>query len=167
MNASGNISRAVYTYNQGTFIGAAQELYKVTGQKQYLADALKAADYVIEKMSNNEGVLSNATTGDGGLFNGIFFRYFVKLINEPDLDLVIRQKYHRYITNCATIMADQGVNRKTMLYGGNWHKAPASGEAVALTPQLSGCMLMEAMCVLKPVSQSLSSHNQIKYLKFR
>lgn len=151
MNATGNISRAVYTYNQGTFIGAAHELYKITGKKQYLDDAVKAADYVIEKMSNNEGVLGNATTGDGGLFNGIFFRYFVKLINEPDLDLAIREKFHLYITNCATVMAKQGVNPETMLYGGNWHKAPASGEAVALTPQLSGCMLMEAMCILKPL----------------
>ncbi len=151
MNASGNISHAVYTYNQGTFIGAAHELYKITGKKQYLDDAVKAADYVVEKMSNNDGVLSNATTGDGGLFNGIFFRYFVKLINEPDLETVIREKFHRYITNCATIMAEQGVNPETKLYGGNWHKAPALGEAVVLTPQLSGCMLMEAMSVLKPL----------------
>ncbi len=151
INASGNISRAVYTYNQGTFIGAAHELYKITGIKQYLDDAVKAADYVIEKMSNNEGVLSNATSGDGGLFHGIFFRYFVKLINEPDLEIAIRGKYHRYITNCATTMADQGVNHETMLYGGNWHKTPVQGEAVSLTPQLSGCMLMEAMCVLKPL----------------
>lgn len=151
MNASGKISSAVYTYNQGTFIGAAHELYRITGKKQYLADAVKATDYVVEKMSNNEGVPNNATTGDGGLFNGIFFRYFVKLINEADLDLAIREKYHRYITNCATVMAEQGVNPETMLYGGNWHKAPVSGEAVALTPQLSGCMLMEAMCILKPL----------------
>ena len=151
MNASGKISQAVYTYNQGTFIGAAHELYKITGKNQYLDDAVKAADYVIEHMSGNDGVLNNATTGDGGLFNGIFFRYFVKLINEPDLESAKREKFHRYITNCATVMAEQGVNRETMLYGGNWHKAPASGEAVALTPQLSGCMLMEAMCVLKPL----------------
>jgi predicted alpha-1,6-mannanase (GH76 family) len=102
-------------------------------------------------MSNNEGVPGNATSGDGGLFNGIFFRYFVRLINEPALDYADREKFHRYITNCATVMAEQGVNPETMLYGGNWHKAPAAGEAVSLTPQLSGCMLMEAMCVLKPL----------------
>ena len=151
MNAGGNISRAIYTYNQGTFIGAAHELYKITGKRQYLDDAVKAANYVVEKMSNNEGVLGNATSGDGGLFNGIFFRYFVRLINEPALDYADREKFHRYITNCATVMAEQGVNPETMLYGGNWHKAPATGEAVSLTPQLSGCMLMEAMCVLKPL----------------
>ena len=151
MNASGNISKAIYTYNQGTFIGAAHELYKITGNMQYLAEAVNASNYVIDHMSENGGVLNNATSGDGGLFNGIFFRYFVKLINEPDLDYANREKFHRYITNCATVMTEQGVNPETMLYGGNWHKAPASADPVALTPQLSGCMLMEAMCILKPL----------------
>lgn len=153
MNATGNISPAAYTYNQGTFIGAAHELYKITGNKQYLSEAVKAADYVIDHMSNNGGVPGNATSGDGGLFNGIFFRYFVKLINDPDLDYGVREKFHNYITNCATVMAEQGVNHETMLYGGSWRKAPATGDPVALTPHLSGCMLMEAMCVLKPLPQ--------------
>lgn len=153
MNAEGKLGRAVFTYNQGTFIGAAHELYKITGQKQYLDEAITAASYVVDHMSGNEGVLGNATTGDGGLFNGIFFRYFVKLINEPDLDYAVCEKFHRYITNCATIMAEQGINPQTMLYGGNWRKAPASTDPVALTPHLSGCMLMEAMCILKPLPE--------------
>lgn len=151
MNATGIISRAVYTYNQGTFIGAAHELYKITGNKQYLTDATKAADYVIDFMSDNEGVPGNATSGDGGLFHGIFFRYFVRLINEPDLEIVAREKFHRYITHCATVMAEHGVNHQTMLYGGNWRKAPTNEESVILTPHLTGCMLMEAMCILKPL----------------
>jgi len=151
MNASGNINRTVYTYNQGTFIGAAHELYKITGNRAYLLDAVKAADYVVEKMSLNGGVPGNATSGDGGLFNGIFFRYFVRLINEPNLDAASRARFHAYLTNCATVLAVEGLNRETMLFGGNWHKAPATGDAVALTPHLSGCMLMEAMCQLKPL----------------
>jgi predicted alpha-1,6-mannanase (GH76 family) len=125
----------------------------ITGDKQYLADAMKAADYVIDHMSSNDGVPGNATSGDGGLFNGIFFRYFVRLINEPDLDYTVREKYHSYLTNCAVVMAEQGVNPETMLYGGNWHVAPGSAEAVTLTPQLSGCMLMEAMCILRQLPE--------------
>lgn len=151
MNAKGNISPAIYTYNQGTFIGAAHELYKITGKKQYMEEAANAANYVINYMSKNNGVLENATTGDGGLFHGIFFRYFVRLINEPSLDSVNREKFHSYITKCATVMAEEGVNHETMLYGGNWWKAPANDEPVGLTPHLSGCMLMEAMCILKPI----------------
>ena len=149
MNSSGNISRAVYTYNQGTFIGAAHELYKITGDKKYLVEAVKAANYVIDQMSNNNGVLSNATSGDGGLFHGIFFRYFARLTNERDLDQVTRKKFHNYIIHCATVLVGNGINQETMLYGGNWWKAPDPAEAVVLTPHLSGCMLIEALCTLK------------------
>ena len=152
MNREGEIDRAIYTYNQGTFIGAAHELYKITGDRQYLEDAIQASNYVIDHMSTNNGVLANSTSGDGGLFNGIFFRYFVKLVNEPDLDSAIHKKFHNYITNAATVMAENGVNKNTMLYGGDWWNAPADEEPVALTPMLSGCMLAEAMCVLKPLN---------------
>lgn len=152
MNREGKIDQAIYTYNQGTFIGAAHELYKITGDKQYLEDAITASNYVIDHMSENKGVLANATSGDGGLFNGIFFRYFVKLVNDPDLDSVNHEKFHNYITNAATVMAENGVNKSTMLYGGNWWKAPAYNDPVALTAMLSGCMLAEAMCILKPLN---------------
>ena len=152
MARNGEINRKwIFTYNQGTFLGAAHELYKITGDKQYLADAVKAADYVIEHMSGNRGVLGNATEGDGGLFHGIFFRYFVKLINDETLDTATRRKFHAYLTHLATVMAEHGVNKNTMLYGGRWWKAPADNAPVGLTPHVTGCMLMEAMCVLKPL----------------
>ncbi len=152
MARNGDINRNwIFTYNQGTFLGAAHELYKITGDKQYLADAVKAANYVIDRMSTNKGVLSDATNGDGGLFHGIFFRYFVKLINDETLDFDTRKKFHDYLTNLATVMAENGINHKTMLYGGEWWKAPADNAQVGLTPHVTGCMLMEAMCVLKPL----------------
>ncbi|MBR5481719.1 MAG: AGE family epimerase/isomerase [Bacteroidaceae bacterium] len=152
MARNGEINRKwIFTYNQGTFLGAAHELYKITGDKQYLADAVKAAEYVMDHMSGNRGVLGNATEGDGGLFHGIFFRYFVKLINDETLDMDIRRKFHAYLTHLATVMAEHGVNKNTMLYGGRWWKAPADNAPVGLTPHVTGCMLMEAMCVLKPL----------------
>ena len=140
----------IFTYNIGTFLGAAHELYLITGDKQYLDDAVLAASYVTDRMTRN-GVLSDATSGDGGLFHGIFFRYFVKLINEDALEAAARKKFHDWFTNLATVMAEEGVNPNTMLYAGSWRKAPADNEPVGLTPHLTGCMLMEAMCVLKPL----------------
>lgn len=152
MARNGEINRKwIFTYNQGTFLGAAHELYKITGDKQYLADAVKAAEYVMDHMSGNRGVLGNATEGDGGLFHGIFFRYFVKLCNDETLDIATRRKFHAYLTHLATVMAEHGVNKNTMLYGGRWWKAPADNAPVGLTPHVTGCMLMEAMCVLKPL----------------
>lgn len=145
--------RWLFTYNQGTFLGAAHELYLITGDKSYLKDAQKAADFVMNRMSNNNGVLGDATNGDGGLFHGIFFRYFVKLINEEKLDLATRQKYHAYLTHLANVMAEHGINPKTKLYAGTWWKAPDQNAPVALTAHITGCMLMEAMCVLKPIQE--------------
>ena len=140
----------IFTYNIGTFLGAAHELYLATGDKQYLDDAVLAASYVIDHMTHN-GVLNDATEGDGGLFHGIFFRYFVKLINEESLDMATRKRFHDWFTNLATVMAEEGVNHNTMLYAGRWRKAPKDDEPVGLTPHLTGCMLMEAMCVLQPL----------------
>ena len=102
-------------------------------------------------MSRNKGVLDDAPNGDGGLFHGIFFRYFVKLINEETLEKATRLKFHNYLTHLATTMARNGVNKDTMLYAGRWWQAPKANEPVSLTAHLSGCMLMEAMCVLKPI----------------
>ena len=153
INRKGEIQKNwIFTYNIGTFLGAAHELFLITGDKQYLDDAVLAASYVTDHMTQN-GVLSDAPSGDGGLFHGIFFRYFVKLINEEALDINTRKKFHDYLTSLATIMAEQGVNHNTMLYAGRWRNAPADDEPVGLTPHLTGCMLMEAMCVLKPINK--------------
>ena len=153
INRKGEIQKNwIFTYNIGTFLGAAHELFLITGDKQYLDDAVLAANYVTDHMTQN-GVLSDAPSGDGGLFHGIFFRYFVKLINEEALDINTRKKFHDYLTSLATIMAEQGVNHNTMLYAGRWRNAPADDEPVGLTPHLTGCMLMEAMCVLKPLNK--------------
>ena len=76
---------------------------------------------------------------------------FVKLINDERVDKEKRLKYHNYLTHLATVMATNGINKTTMLYGGEWWKTPADNDNVQLTAQLTGCMLMEAMCVLKKV----------------
>lgn len=109
-----------------------------------------AADYVIRHLSQ-DGILPDAGHGDGGLFHGIFFRYFVKLANEEALDRATRQRFHSYLTHLAVTMAEQGVNPRTMLYAGRWRQAPTDTESVCLTAHLTGCMLMEAMCVLQPL----------------
>lgn len=151
---NGKVNPSVYTYNQGTFIGVAHELFMITGEKQYLDDAIRAGYYVVKNMSNNQGTLSDATHGDGGLFHGIFFRYFVRLTNEQAVDMNTRKDFHDYLTKLATTLVNEGLNHKTMLYGGHWHQAPADEDLVNLTPHLSGCMLIEAMCVLKDIPNS-------------
>lgn len=153
MDRQGHIQRNwIFTYNQGTFLGAAHELFLLTGNQEYLADAARAGRYVVEKMEKN-GALSDAPSGDGGLFHGILFRYLVKLANEPALPIADRRIFHSALTRWATTLRTQGLNPRTMLYGGRWQQSPADSEPVCLTAHLTGCMLMEAMCVLQPLSE--------------
>ena len=149
INGEGRISGRVFTYNQGTYIGTAYELYRITGIQSYLDDAVLSAQYVVWNMATNDGVLADAPGGDGGLFHGIFFRNFVKLLKEPSLKSDVRQELSDFIYRCANVLAQQGVNPRTGLYGGKWHQAPADDEPVSLTAHLSGCMRIEAVASLK------------------
>ena len=92
--------------------------------------------------------MSDSTRGDGALFNGIFIRYFVKLVREPALDAELRQRYADYLTRLAGILVDEGLNRETMIYGGRWHMPQPADTPSELTAHLSGCMLLEAVCLL-------------------
>lgn len=83
---TGAITKWLFTYNQGTYLGMAHELYKITGEVQYLDGACKAADYYIQNLIDKKNnILKDEGTKDGGLFKGIFIRYFVKLILEEDI----------------------------------------------------------------------------------
>ena len=93
--------------------------------------------------------MSNSERGDGALFHGIFFRYLVKLAREPAIDAEVREHYKTYLTNLATILANEGLNRETMLYGGKWHEAPPADKPSSLNAHVTGCMLLEAVCLLK------------------
>lgn len=139
INSVGRISPAVFTYNQGTFIGAAVELFKQTGNRRYLDDACLAADYVVDSM-----VIRDAPGGDGGLFNGIFFRYLASLALCPEVD---GGKYVDFLKKQGDIMVDNALDHD-FLFAGKWSQKPAEGEPVSLTAHLTGCMLAEAISLI-------------------
>ena len=86
----------IFTYNEGTFVGSAVELYKILGEKAYLNDAVLAADYTISTLVNNS-ILKDEGTGDGGLFKGIFIRYFTDLIQQDRLDAGAKRRYVQFL----------------------------------------------------------------------
>lgn len=142
---SGELNTTTLSYNQGTFVGAANELYKLTGDAEYLNAARKAAFYCITNTSmidTGNNVLRNEGTGDGGLFKGIFMRYFVQLILNPDLDANYRNKFTTFFNNNADVLWRQGVNKTDLLFGPSW-TSPVIG-TTQLTSMTSGCTLMEA-----------------------
>ncbi|HEY3854510.1 MAG TPA: glycoside hydrolase family 76 protein [Verrucomicrobiae bacterium] len=84
MRANGRIGGGALTYNQGTFIGAANFLGKLTGDKSYFADAEKAADYTRDKLCA-DGILPGYRGNDGPGFNGIFIRWLAKFAGDNHL----------------------------------------------------------------------------------
>ncbi|MDR8390186.1 glycoside hydrolase family 76 protein [Aliifodinibius sp. S!AR15-10] len=76
-----------YTYNQGTAIGAAVMLYKETGNKKYLDDALASASYTKNVMSDENGILpAEGDWNEQGVLKVIFVRYMDMLIEETGQD---------------------------------------------------------------------------------
>ena len=148
MKKDGSIRKAAFTYNQGTYLGACHELFRLTGNREYLQSAAKAADFIIKYKTTNNGALSNSERGDGALFHGIFFRYLARLALEPAVDAELRELYKTYLTQLATILINEGLNHETMLYGGKWHEAPPADKPSSLNAHITGCMLMEAVCLL-------------------
>lgn len=137
----------IFTYNQGTFLGAALELYKITGEKGYLNDAIKAADHTLNSLvDSNDRLLKSEGTGDGGLFKGIFIRYFTQLILNPDLNDSVKNRYLIFLEHNAKTLWLQGTDKSMLLFGPYWKTKP--GYSTDLNTQLSGAMLMEAMALL-------------------
>lgn len=136
----------IFTYNEGTFVGSAVELYRILNEKSYLNDAMLAADYTISTLVSNS-ILKDEGNGDGGLFKGIFVRYFTQLIQQDRLDATAKKRYVQFLKANATSLWEQGTTKPAVYFGTDWRKAP--GGSTGLTEQLSGCMLIEAMALLE------------------
>lgn len=141
-----------WTYNAGTYIGAALEYYKITNNRVYLNDAVKTADWATSTLVNtNNKVLSDwaeQENHDVNLFKGIFVRYLTELIRTKDLPESTRKRYVNFMKNSAQILWTKGTAKTpAVLFGYHWWEAPASGRA-SLRAELSGAMLMEAMALL-------------------
>lgn len=68
----------IFTYNQGTFIGAANYL-------GHVSDATLAANHTKNSLCVNSILPDSADNGDGAGFNGIFVRWMVKFMNDRGL----------------------------------------------------------------------------------
>ncbi len=73
------------TYNQGTFIGAANFLYRATGLPFYYQDAILAARYTQNSMTSG-GILPEYGSGsDLSGFNGIFARWMARFAKDQNI----------------------------------------------------------------------------------
>jgi predicted alpha-1,6-mannanase (GH76 family) len=141
-----------WTYNAGTYMGAALEYYKITNNKVYLNDAVKTADWATSTLVNsNNKVLTDwaeQEDHDVNLFKGVFVRYLTQLIRNKDLPESNRKRYVSFLKNSAQILWSTGTAKSpVILYGYHWWEAPKTGK-VGLRAALSGSMLMESLALL-------------------
>jgi predicted alpha-1,6-mannanase (GH76 family) len=82
---SSSLDRVTFTYNQGTFIGAADLLERYTGAECYRRDGLRALAYARRCLSRNGVLRSEGAGGDGGGFKGIFVRWAVRYTRDNNV----------------------------------------------------------------------------------
>ena len=93
-----NNGRTTWTYNQGVIVGGLTELYKSTGNTNYLNRALAIADAAITTLNDGHGVLAEPCEPDhcGGedvpQFKGIFIHHLADLY-----DLTRKPSYYQFL----------------------------------------------------------------------
>ncbi|WP_295122527.1 glycoside hydrolase family 76 protein [uncultured Chitinophaga sp.] len=135
-----------FTYNQGVFIGAAVELYKITGEAVYMADALRTANNALTGDFTTGNIMKDEGGGDGGLFKGILVRYMMLLITDGSLSSTDKTKFANFLKLNGETLWLKGTTRPAVVYGPNWNNKVTNTD---LTIQLSGAMLIEAVAKLK------------------
>ncbi len=142
-------TRWKFTYCQGVWIGGTHELYKLTQDPTYLADAIKTADLSLtDPTLTTNGLMRDEGNGDGGLFKGVLVRYLTQLVLEPNLDKTRRNQYAAFLRTNARTLWQQGTARPSLAFGAFWQRPPIDGKT-DLPIQLSGNMLLEAMSLLE------------------
>ncbi len=129
-----------FSYNQGTFIGAAALLYEITGNHSYYADATHALNYTENNMTTSNGVLSGDGTTpnqDTGGFKGIFARWAVRFARDNGITA-----YDSWFQrNAGAVWAHR--NAKGLM-GTNWTAPTGNGVLYAFDCS-SAVAMMEAL----------------------
>lgn len=132
-------SRDLYTYNQGTVIGAEVELFRLTGDRDHLTRARRTAAATLERFTDPAtGLLPPEGDGDGGLFKGILVRYLADLLlADPEDDAGSRLRTALRRNGEAVSRADGAP------VGADWRR-PDGGDR-SLSTHLSAVLLQEGL----------------------
>jgi len=165
VNSAGtSISGGALTYNQGTFMGGCHWLYKLTGEAEYLNRAITATDYSLANLQTGSGntrvLVSHDSEGGGNncVFAAIFLRYFIPLINEPEVSPTKRQEWYGHLERWANCVWKEGraINKNgssaanAMLFGTSWNSiTTVAATSIHLGNMVSGSVLVESMNLVK------------------
>jgi predicted alpha-1,6-mannanase (GH76 family) len=139
-----------FSYNQGVYIGANLELFRITDDSSYRDEALQTAAASVERLAQPQSkLLTERGGGDGGLFKGIFIRYLTDLILTFPHEKT--DSYRELIMKNAESVWKETTEQESRLFGPAWSppRRPARQQEAPdrrtweLSAHLSGVMLME------------------------
>ncbi|MBN2130017.1 MAG: glycoside hydrolase family 76 protein [Sedimentisphaerales bacterium] len=138
-NTRGRVSRRLFTYNQGTFIGAALRLYRRTEDTHYLADAVLAADCMRQRLCNQDGILKSEGQGDAGTFKLIGVRYLVELAQTTQR----KDLFDWLEKNADTAWRNRRVSDNIM--GFDWSRPVSDEEVIQCQSAAAGVVLLNLL----------------------
>jgi predicted alpha-1,6-mannanase (GH76 family) len=124
IEASGAKVGWAFTYNQGTFAGAASLLYQSTGNTSYRTDAARAVSWARSNLTGQHSAqilndeYGNDRNSDSAGFKGIFVRWAAKyanVANDTDIKSWLR-------TNANAAWANR--SSSGVMWGRWWHRTP-------------------------------------------
>lgn len=140
-----------FSYNSGMFIAACLELNLVTGEQSYIDDGIKASDFMMNYRKYNGGAfyLNETGQGDGGLFKGIFAKWFIEFVRLGNITQAKKEHYLQIINYTADYVWTHAVSKSNFLINSDWRKLPT--ESIDLSTQTSGLHLFESVASLNKV----------------
>jgi predicted alpha-1,6-mannanase (GH76 family) len=141
----------VYTYNQGTYLGACVELAARDGHQRWTDRAIALVDALRQRLAGPDGVLPGSGGGDGGLFAGITARYLADAaLRVPELAEATSELV---FANAEAAWKGRAEIAGGPVFSAEWRDpAPEPRRGVPeadLSVQLSGWMLLEAAARLQ------------------
>jgi predicted alpha-1,6-mannanase (GH76 family) len=134
-NCTNNLG-TTWSYNQGVILGGLTELYKVSGDTNYLHQAEVMADAAISTLVDANGILAEPCPGCGGgdvpQFKGIFIRYLAWLY-----DLDRKPAYFNFLyKNAHSVWFNDrnAVNQFGLAWSGPVDATDAARQSSAMSP---------------------------------
>jgi predicted alpha-1,6-mannanase (GH76 family) len=140
-----------FSYNSGMFIAASLELNLVTGTQSYIDDGIKACEFMMNYRNYNGGVffLNENGQGDGGLFKGIFAKWFIEFVRMGNLTQAQKERYLSVINYTSNYVWAKAVNKSNFLINSDWNTTPTG--TIDLSTQTTGLHLFESVASLNKV----------------
>ena len=137
--------RTLYTYNQGTVIGAEVELWRATGDRGHLERARRTAAATLDRFAPEPGGLfPSEGVGDAGLFKGILARYLGELVRfDPEPATGVSARVRAALTRNGDALAPAAAAP----VGVDWGR-PGDG-IPTLNSQVSAVLTLEALAALE------------------